>query len=36
METFMDGTSPFTEIASVQVENIKLQGIESQLTVCKK
>ncbi|KAI5410244.1 hypothetical protein KIW84_055656 [Lathyrus oleraceus] len=35
METFIDGTSPFTKIASVQVENIKLQGIESQLTVAR-
>ncbi|XP_045799013.1 uncharacterized protein LOC123893134 isoform X2 [Trifolium pratense] len=39
METFLDGTSPFTEVASVQVENIKLQGmlsdIESQLMITR-
>lgn len=37
METFIDGTSPFTEMTSVQEENIKLQGmisdLESQLMV---
>lgn len=39
METFIDGTSPFTEIASVQAENIKLQGMisdtESQLMIAR-
>lgn len=39
METFIDGTSPFTEITSVQVENIKLQGmlsdLESQMMVAR-
>ncbi|XP_058736442.1 uncharacterized protein LOC131608878 isoform X1 [Vicia villosa] len=39
METFIDGTSPFTEISSVQVENIKLQGMlndmESQLMIAR-
>ncbi|KAJ1421491.1 Glycosyl hydrolase, family 13, catalytic domain [Sesbania bispinosa] len=39
METFINGTSPFTEIASVQAENIKLQGmitdIESQLMIAR-
>lgn len=40
VETLIDGTSPFTEVADVQAENIKLQGIisdiESQLMVARK
>lgn len=39
METFIDGMSPFSEIASVQAENIKLLGIisdmESQLMIAR-
>lgn len=39
VETFIDGTSAFTEVADVQAENIKLQGIisdiESQLMVAR-
>ncbi|XP_027349646.1 uncharacterized protein LOC113861187 isoform X3 [Abrus precatorius] len=31
METFIDSTSPFTEFATVQAENIKLQGIVSDI-----
>lgn len=39
VDTFIDDTSPFTEVADVQAENIKLQGIisdiESQLMVAR-